>query len=61
MTDMTKQEAEEAAAIERKRHMEISRRVHAARVKISRAMGTGAYLAALRSAQPIEDDDNGKP
>ena len=58
MSDMTKQEAEEAAAIERKRHMELGRRIHAARMKIAREMGTGQYLAALRSAKPIEDGDD---
>jgi hypothetical protein len=57
MTDMTKQEAEEAAAIERKHHMDLGRRIHAARVKIMREHGN--LFAALRSAKP-EDEDNGR-
>lgn len=57
MTDFTKQDAEDAAAAERKRHMENGRRIHAARVKITREGGIGQYLAALRTAQPEPDNE----
>ena len=56
MTDMTKQEAEEAAAFERKRHVELSRRVHAARV--AAFSKRGSIKDTLRYVQPIKDDDN---
>jgi hypothetical protein len=54
---MTKQEAEEAAAVERKRHANQSARIHAARVEIAR-QHAGLYNK-LRAAKPTEDDANG--
>lgn len=60
MKDMSKQECEAAAAAERKLHMELGRRLHASRVEIQRTMGTAAFLEALRTAKPIEDDNGGR-